>query len=61
MQLFLHNLQSLYNQHNYNFDHIWNYDEIGIQVGRQSGTKVLARRGFNAFTSSSQNCKNNYL
>jgi hypothetical protein len=29
------NLQSLYNKHNYPLDHIWNCDEIGIQVGKQ--------------------------
>jgi hypothetical protein len=41
------NLQSLYNQHKYNFNHIWNCDETWIQVGKQFGTRVLARRGSN--------------
>jgi hypothetical protein len=34
----------LYNKHNYVVDHIWNFDEIGIQVGRQLGARVLAKR-----------------
>ncbi len=42
------NLQSLYNQHKYSFDHIWNCDETRIQACKQFGIRVLARRGFNA-------------
>jgi IS4 transposase len=45
---FYTNLQSLYNKHKYNFDHIWNYDETRIQVGRQSRARVLARKRSNA-------------
>ncbi len=40
---FYKKLQSMYSQHNYNSDHIWNSNEIGIQVGKQFRTKVLAR------------------
>jgi hypothetical protein len=39
--------KTLYNQHNYSLDHIWNFDETKIQTSKQYGTKVLARRGSN--------------
>jgi len=42
---FYQNLQSFYNEHNYVIDHIWNFDEIGIQARKQSRAKVLAKRG----------------
>jgi hypothetical protein len=32
-----------YKKHNYAIDHIWNFDEIGIQIGIQLGAKVLAK------------------
>ncbi len=38
----------MYSQHDYNYDHIWNYNEIGIQVGKQSRAKILAKKGYNA-------------
>ncbi len=44
---FYTNLQSLYNQFNYNLDHIWNFDEISVEVGKQFGTKILTKRGSN--------------
>jgi hypothetical protein len=46
--LFYTNLQSFYNQHKYSSNHVWNYDETWIQVGRQFGAKVLARKRSNA-------------
>ncbi len=39
------NLQSLFNRHKYDFNHIC--DETWIQVGRQSGARFLARRRSN--------------
>ncbi len=37
----------MYSQHNYYFNHIWNSNETRIQVGKQFGTRDLARRGSN--------------
>jgi len=39
------NLQSLYNQHNYTIDHVWNLDETWIQAGKHFGARVLVKRG----------------
>jgi hypothetical protein len=39
------NLATLYEQHKYKLDHIWNLDKTKIQVGRPVGIKVLAKRG----------------
>ncbi len=44
----------MYSQHNYNFDNIWNSNEIGIQVGKEFRAKVLARKRYNVVY-------NNYL
>ncbi len=44
----------MYSQHNYNFDNIWNSNEIGIQVGKQFRAKVLAKKRYNVVY-------NNYL
>lgn len=49
--LFYTNLQSLYSQHNYSSNHIWNSHEIGIQVGRQFRARVLVKKGANAIYS----------
>jgi hypothetical protein len=49
--------ESLYNQHNYNYDHIWNYDETTIQVGKQSKTRILARKGSNAIYNTIPKCQ----
>jgi hypothetical protein len=46
---FYENFQSLYNKHNYLPNHIWNCDKIGIQIGRQFGARVLAKRGSQRF------------
>jgi hypothetical protein len=45
------NLVSLYNLHQYPFDHIWNNDEIGVHACKQVGAWVLAKRRFNAIYS----------
>jgi len=37
--------QSIYNKHNYVKNHIWNSDETCIQAGKQSGARVLVKRG----------------
>jgi hypothetical protein len=42
---FYGNLQELYNTHKYLEINIWNSDESGIQVGRNGGGLVQARRG----------------
>jgi hypothetical protein len=44
-QTFYNNLQLLYNKHNYDVNHIWNSDEIGIQAGKQARAKILAKHG----------------
>jgi hypothetical protein len=44
---FYTNLVSLYNQHQYPFDHIWNNDEIGVHESKQVGAWVLSKRGSN--------------
>jgi hypothetical protein len=38
-------MQSLYNKDNYFPNHIWNCDETSIEVGRQFGTQVFAKKG----------------
>jgi len=43
--LFYQNPTSLYIQHYYSPNHIWNFDEIEIQVGRQSRARVLTKKG----------------
>jgi hypothetical protein len=40
-------LQTLYNQHSYVLYHVWNLDEIGIQVPRHVGVKALVKRKSN--------------
>jgi hypothetical protein len=40
-------LQTLYNQHSYALNHVWNSDEIGIQVPKDIGVKVLLKRRSN--------------
>jgi hypothetical protein len=42
------NLASLYNLHQYPFDHIWNNNETCVQACKQAGPWVLARRRSNA-------------
>ncbi len=44
--LFYQNLTSLYTQHQYRPNRIWNCDETGIQARRQLGAKVIAKKGF---------------
>jgi hypothetical protein len=39
------------NQRNYVVDHLWNLDEINIQVGKQIRGWVLARRESNVINS----------
>ncbi len=41
------NLQTLYIQHNYNLDHIWNSSETRIHASTQSRARVLAKKGSN--------------
>jgi hypothetical protein len=38
----------LYSQHNYITNHVWNSNEINIQIGIYARTRVLAWRGPNA-------------
>ncbi len=38
------NLQSLYNQHSYVLNYVWNLDEIKIQTRRQIRARVMAKR-----------------
>ncbi len=38
-------MQSLDNMHNFGLNHIYNFNEISIQIGRHVITKVLARWG----------------
>jgi hypothetical protein len=52
------NLQSLHNKHNYPLDHIWNCDEIGIQVGRQFMHKCLQKGDHNKSIAQYQNQRN---
>jgi hypothetical protein len=56
LQLFITNLHFFNNQHNYNFDHIWNTIEIGIQVGRQFRARILAKRGSNVIYNTIPKC-----
>ncbi len=44
-------LQTLYNQHSYAPDHVWNSYEIGIQVPRHTGIKALVKRRSNVVSS----------
>jgi hypothetical protein len=41
-------MQSLYSQHNYITNHIWNSNETNIQIGIYARTRVLARKAPNA-------------
>jgi hypothetical protein len=43
--LFYPKLTSLDTQHQYKLHHIWNCDEIGIKVGRQSGARIITKKG----------------
>jgi len=43
--LFYQNVTSLYTQHQYKLDHIWNYDETRIQARKQLGARVIAKKG----------------
>jgi hypothetical protein len=45
---FYKNLESLYAEHEYSSDRIWNCDESGAQAGRNGGALVLAKRGSRA-------------
>ena len=38
------NLVSLYAEHSYACDHIWNLDETGAEAGRSGGGHIFARR-----------------
>jgi len=42
---FYSNLENLYTQHKYASEHIWNSDEIKIQLRCQSNARVLVRQG----------------
>ena len=45
VERFYTNLESLYTQHHYKAQSIWNIDESGIQANRNGHTKVFAARG----------------
>lgn len=45
MSKFYDTLSCAYEKHNYAPDHIWNYDETGLQEGRNCGMRVIAKRG----------------
>ena len=45
VERFYTNLESLYTQHHYEAQSIWNIDESGIQANRNGYTKVFATRG----------------
>ena len=45
VERFYTNLESLYSQHHYEAQSIWNIDESGIQANRNEHTKVFATRG----------------
>jgi hypothetical protein len=55
---FYTNLESLYNQHNYSCNHIWNFHEIGIQASRHLEQEFWLKEELMQFTASSQNFKN---
>ena len=42
---FYDNLEVLYSRHSYSPDRIWNCDETGVQIGRNGGGHVIARKG----------------
>jgi hypothetical protein len=42
-QIFHTNLQMLYTKHNYNTNHIWNFNDTRIQARKQSKVKVLTK------------------
>jgi hypothetical protein len=46
------------NQHNHVVDHLWNLDEINIQVGKQIRARVLARRESNVLIAPSPSLDN---
>jgi hypothetical protein len=43
---FYDNLEKLYKLHNYDSSHIWNCDELGVQVGKGGQRKILAKKGY---------------
>jgi len=40
-------LQTLYNEHSYPLDNVWNSYEIGIQVPKHVGVKALVKKSSN--------------
>ena len=42
---FYDNLEVLYTRHSFSLDQIWNYDEMGVEVGRNGRAHVIAWRG----------------
>ena len=38
---FYHNVQTLYGEYNYSTNHIWNYDELGVQARRNGGSILV--------------------
>jgi len=42
---FYNNLEVLYKKNNYEATHIWNCDESKVQVGRDGGGYILAKKG----------------
>ena len=45
VQSFYDNLNHLYTLHKYPPKRVWNYDESGVQAGRNGGGIVIARKG----------------
>jgi len=43
--MFYDTLSSVYDKHSYRAYHIWNYDETGLQAGRNCCMWVIAKRG----------------
>ncbi len=54
---FYNNIQTLYTQHKYSVNHIWNLNKISIQVRWQFGPRILAKRGSNKVYSNIPNFK----
>jgi hypothetical protein len=42
---FYNTLSNAYEKHSYTPKHIWNCDETSLQVGRNCGMRVIAKRG----------------
>ena len=38
-------LSNAYEKHSYSPNHIWNYDDTSLQVGRNCGMRVISKRG----------------